>query len=166
MIGKWLENEPKVTLICAVTSAAALILSITGVLAGVCPVDPAWIAIVLCGTPILVGAFKGVVFERDIKADLLVALALIASAGVGEFFAAGEVALIMQIGSLLEDYTSGKARESIEKLIRIRPRQARVLRDGEEILIQAEEVVCGDELIVLAGETIPVDGIILRGDSR
>ena len=126
MFKNWLENEPKVSLVCAVTSAVSLILSITGVLKNILPVDIAWIAIVLCGVPILVGAAKGVIFERDIKADLLVSLALIASVAVKEFFAAGEVALIMQIGSLLEDYTSGKAREGIGKLIKITPRTARI----------------------------------------
>ncbi len=111
MLNNWLENEPKETLVCAVTSAISLVLSITGVLKNVLPFDIAWIAIILCGIPILIGAFKGAIFEHDIKADLLVSLALIASAATGEFFAAGEVALIMQIGSLLEDYTSGKAKE-------------------------------------------------------
>ncbi len=163
MFKNWLENEPKMTLICAVTSAVSLILSITGVLKNILPVDIAWIAIVLCGVPILVGAAKGVIFERDIKADLLVSLALIASVATKEFFAAGEVALIMQIGSLLEDYTSGKAREGIEKLIKITPRTARVLRDGGTVEIPAEEVKIGDVLRVLAGETIPVDGTILEG---
>lgn len=163
MFKNWLENEPKVTLVCAVTSAVSLILSITGVLKNILPVDIAWIAIVLCGVPILVGAAKGVIFEHDIKADLLVSLALIASVATKEFFAAGEVALIMQIGSLLEDYTSGKAREGIEKLIKITPRTARVLRDGGAVEIPAEEVKIGDVLRVLAGETVPVDGTILEG---
>ncbi|MBQ3918285.1 MAG: cation-translocating P-type ATPase [Oscillospiraceae bacterium] len=161
---KWLENEPKVTLVCVGISVVSLILSITGVLRGL-PADPAWAAIVLCGTPILVGAFKGVVFEHDIKADLLVSLALIASAATGENFAAGEVALIMQIGSLLEDYTSGKAGESIEKLIKLTPQTARVIRDGKESMIPAEEVKVGDVLSVIAGETIPVDGTILSGST-
>ena len=128
MLNRWLENEPKETLACAVTSAVALVLSITGALKSVLPFDIAWVAILLCGVPILVGALRGVVFERDIKADLLVSLALIASAATGEFFAAGEVALIMQIGSLLEDYTSGKAKEGIEKLIKMTPQTALHLR--------------------------------------
>lgn len=165
MLNRWLENEPKETLVCAVVSAVSLVLSITGALKNVLPFDIAWIAIVLCGTPILVGAFRGVVFEHDIKADLLVSLALIASAATGEFFAAGEVALIMQIGSLLEDYTSGKARESIEKLIRLTPQTARIRRDGKDVVVPAEEVAVGDVLTVLAGETVPVDGTILEGET-
>jgi len=165
MLKRWLENEPKVTLVCAVLSAVSLVLSITGVLKDILPIDIAWIAIILCGIPILIGAFKGVIFEHDIKADLLVSLALIASAATKEFFAAGEVALIMQIGSLLEDYTSGKARASIEKLINLTPQTARVIRDGAENIIPVEEVRVGDVLSVIAGETVPVDGTILSGET-
>ena len=165
MLNKWLENEPKETLVCAVTSAIALVLSITGVLRNVLPFDIAWIAIILCGIPILEGAFKGVIFEHDIKADLLVSLALIASVATKEYFAAGEVALIMQIGSLLEDYTSGKAREGIEKLIRISPQTARVLRDGTQTEIPVEEVKVGNIISVIAGETVPVDESVMTGES-
>ena len=111
------------------------------------------------------GAFKGVICEHDIKADLLVSLALIASVATKEFFAAGEVALIMQIGSLLEDYTSGKAREGIEKLINIRPQTARVLRDEIATEIPVEQVKVGDVISVIAGETVPVDGTILEGET-
>ena len=165
MLNRWLENEPKETLFCAAVSAVALVLSLTGVGRESLPVDIAWIAICLCGIPILVGAFKGVLLEHDIKADLLVSLALIASVATKEYFAAGEVALIMQIGSLLEDYTSGKARAGIEKLLRIRPQTARVLRGGEAAEVPVEQVHFGDVLRVLAGETVPVDGTILEGET-
>ncbi|MBQ9290621.1 MAG: hypothetical protein IJ210_10950 [Clostridia bacterium] len=80
MLNRWLENEPKETLICAVTSAVSLVFSITGALKGILPFDIAWVAIILCGVPILVGAFRGVVFEHDIKADLLVSLVINLSA--------------------------------------------------------------------------------------
>ncbi len=164
-MSRWLENETKLTSAFALISAVSLILSITGVLKDVLPVDIAWAAIILCGVPILVGAFRGVVFEHDIKADVLVAMALVASVVTGEFFAAGEVALIMQIGSLLEDYTSGKARESIEKLIRLSPQKARVIREGEECEVPVEEIRVGDMIRVLAGETIPADGTITEGET-
>lgn len=162
---RWLENETKLTSIFAATSAISLILSLTGVLKNICPVDIAWVAIVLCGVPILVGAFKRVVFEHDIKADVLVAIALVASVITGEYFAAGEVALIMQIGSLLEDHTSGKAEEGIEKLIRLTPQTAHVIRNGVESEIPAEQVAIGDKVRVLAGEMIPVDGLITEGET-
>ena len=164
-MSRWLENETKLTSIFAGISVISLILSITGVLKNILPVDIAWIAIILCGVPILVGAIKGVILEHDIKADVLVAMALVASVVTGEFFAAGEVALIMQIGSLLEDYTSGKAREGIEKLIQLTPQKAHLVKDGVETEIAAEDVKVGDTIRVLAGETIPVDGIIIEGET-
>ena len=66
------------------------------------PFDAAWIAIVFCGLPIILEAVVGLVTQFDIKADVLVSLALIASVCIGEIFAAGEVAFIMQLGGLLE----------------------------------------------------------------
>ena len=66
------------------------------------PFDASWVAIILCGIPIILEAVIGLVTEFDIKADVLVSLALLASVFIGEDFAAGEVAFIMQIGSILE----------------------------------------------------------------
>lgn len=129
------------------------------------PFDPAWAAIILCGLPIVLEAVIGLVTAFDIKADVLVSIALIASVLIGEVFAAGEIAFIMQLGALLEDLTVAKARAGIEKLVRLTPQTARILRDGQEEVIAAEEVRAGDVLRVLPGETIPVDGEILSGET-
>ena len=129
------------------------------------PFDAAWIAIVLCGVPIVLEAVVGLVTAFDIKADVLVSIALIASILIGEHFAAGEVAVIMQLGALLEDLTVAKARAGIEKLVHLTPRTARRLRGGEEEIIPAEEVAVGDLLRVLPGETVPVDGVIRAGQT-
>ena len=146
---------------CLVVSAAALILSLLGVSPG--GADPAWVAIVLCGIPILLEALVGLVTRFDIKADVLVSLALIASVIIGEIFAAGEVAFIMQLGALLEDLTVARARNGIEKLVKLTPRTARVLFTDGEITVPAEKVMAGDVIRVLPGETVPVDGVILSG---
>ena len=71
------------------------------------PIHPAWAAILLCGVPILLEAVIGLVTAFDIKADVLVSIALIASVAIGEIFAAGEVAFIMQLGGLLADGVGG-----------------------------------------------------------
>ena len=113
------------------------------------PFDMAWVAIVLCGVPIILEAVIGLVTAFDIKADVLVSLALIASVAIGEDFAAGEVAFIMQLGGLLEELTVAKARAGIEKLVHLTPQTARVLRDGQERIIPAEQVQVGDLLRVL-----------------
>ena len=74
------------------------------------PFDAAWIAIILCGIPIILEAVIGLITAFDIKADVLVSLALLASVFIGEDFAAGEVAFIMQLGGLLEELTVARAR--------------------------------------------------------
>ena len=71
----------------------------------------------------------------------------------------------MQLGALLEDLTVAKARAGIEKLVHLTPRTARRIFDGKEEVIPAEQVQAGDVLRVLPGETIPVDGIILSGQT-
>ena len=129
------------------------------------PFDIAWIAIILCGVPIILEAVIGLVTAFDIKADVLVSLALIASICIGETFAAGEVAVIMQLGALLEELTVAKARAGIEKLVHLTPQTARVLRDGAEEIIPAEQVKVGDRIRVLPGEGVPVDGVITSGQT-
>lgn len=146
-----------------IVSGIALVISFFDLLP--LPFDAAWVAILLCGAPILLEAMIGLVTAFDIKADVLVSIALVASVVIGEDFAAGEVAFIMQIGALLEDVTVAKARAGIEKLVHLTPRTARRIgKEGEEI-IPAEKVQVGDILRVLPGETIPVDGTICAGET-
>ena len=129
------------------------------------PFDAAWVAIILCGIPIIMEAFIGLVTEFDIKADVLVSIALLASVMIGADFAAGEVAFIMQIGGLLEELTVAKARAGIEKLVHLTPQTARVISDAGEEIIAAEKVRKDALLRVLPGETIPVDGVIVKGET-
>lgn len=129
------------------------------------PFDLAWFAVILCGLPIILEAIIGLVTAFDIKADVLVSLALIASLCIGETFAAGEVAFIMQLGALLEELTVAKARAGIEKLVHLTPQTARVFQMDKEVIVPAEQVRIGDKIRVLPGETIPVDGIILSGQT-
>ena len=152
----------KKDVICLVLGGISLLVSIFGLAPGL-PFDPAWVAIILCGVPIILEAVIGLVTAFDIKADVLVSMALIASVIIGEDFAAGEVAFIMQLGSLLEDLTVAKARAGIEKLVQLTPQTARLISGGAEEIIPAENVRVGDVLRVLPGETIPVDGVILTG---
>jgi len=99
-----LQNEElRMQLACIAVSGAALLASMLDIRP--LPFDLAWLAVILCGVPIVWGALKGLVTEFDIKADVLVSIALIASLTIGEDFAAGEIAFIMQLGSLLEEAT-------------------------------------------------------------
>ena len=144
-------------------SGIALIVSIFDLVP--LPFDASWAAIILCGIPIILEAVIGLVTAFDIKADVLVSLALIASVCIGEDFAAGEVAFIMQLGGLLEELTVARARAGIEKLVHLTPQTARVITGGKETAVPAGAVKVGDLLRVLPGETIPVDGEIVSGQT-
>ena len=144
-------------------SGIALLISIFDLLP--LPFDAAWIAIIFCGVPIVLEAVIGLVTAFDIKADVLVSIALIASVLIGEDFAAGEVAFIMQLGGLLEELTVARARAGIEKLVHLTPRTARIIAGTEERIVPAEQVQVGELLRVLPGETVPVDGVIVSGQT-
>ena len=91
----------------------------------------AWIAVALCGVPIVKECIEGLK-EFDIKADLLVTMAIIASIIIGEVFAAGEIATIMAIGGFLEEYTVRKSQKEIQNLINITPTSATRIKAGNE----------------------------------
>lgn len=153
----------KKDIVLLIISGTALLISIFDFIP--LPFDAAWIAIILCGIPIILEAVIGLITSFDIKADVLVSLALIASICIGEDFAAGEVAFIMQLGALLEDLTVAKARAGIEKLVYLTPQTARIMTSTGEQIVPAEQVQVGDVLRVLPGESIPVDGVITSGQT-
>lgn len=159
----WLKNEEKRTVAAMVISALAL--GIHFVAGDRLAFDLSWIAVVLCGLPIIIGAVVAVIKEFDIRADVLVSIAIIASVAIGEVFAAGEIAVIMTLGGYLEERTVNKARKGIERLVDLTPEKARVMRDGVEVVIDVEDVAVGEAVRVLPGEKIPVDGIVLCGDT-
>ena len=132
------------------------------------PFDMAWVAIILCGVPIVLEAIIGLVTAFDIKADVLVSLALIASVCIGQDFAAGEVAFIMQLGGLLEELTVAKARAGIEKLVHLTPRTARLVKDGAETVIPAQQVRANclpeDKLTAIDGYQAAGQPVCMMGD--
>lgn len=163
IIKEFLFNGEKRTIIFLGISLIGLIMSFFNIKVG--KIDFGWIAIILCGLPIIKDAVVALVTNFDIKADVLVAMALIASVIIGQIFAAGEIAFIMTIGALLEEHTVAKTREGIERLINLTPRTARVISNGEKRVINAKDVKIGDLIQVLPGETIPVDGEIYSGET-
>lgn len=153
-------REEKIDIILIMISTISLILSFTLSLDYI-----AAIAIILCGIPIFKECIEGLVTEFDIKADLLVTIAIIASIIIGEVFAAGEIATIMVIGGFLEEYTVSKTQGRIKELANMSPQFATRIKNGFEEKILVEKVKIGDVLKVLPGESIPTDGIIIAGES-
>lgn len=131
-------------------------------------VDPAWVTVFISGVPLLISAIKKLLYNKGISkisSALLITIAMIAAIIIGDLFAAGEVAFIMAIGEILEDFTTNRAKKGLKKLISLAPDTGRIIKDNEEIIVEANKIKVGDILRVLPGEKIPVDGIIIKGDT-
>ena len=127
------------------------------------PFDLSWVAILLCGIPIIIEAGEALIKDFDITADLLVAMAIIASVCIGELFAAGEVALIMALGEELEEYTVSKARKGIQRLVSLSPVKARLLHGDAEQIVTVDQVQVGDIIKVLPDvREYPASGCLYR----
>ena len=153
------------TLVSGVFLLASFILPRIGYPAGE---NLAWVCVIICGLPLLYLAIWRIIYNKGISkisSALLISMAMIAALWIGDLFAAGEVAFIMEIGALLEDMTTERAKKGLKNLISLVPETGRILRDGQELIIPAPEIKKEDILRVLPGETIPVDGIILEGNT-
>lgn len=143
----------------------ALLFSWFGWLESIIPFDLAWVSILISGIPIVYGAMVALITRFDIKSGLLVSIALIAAIIIKEYFAAGEIAFIMMIGEILEERTVRKAHAGLKKLIQLTP-QVGVIRTKEgEKEIPTSEIKVGDILLVKPGESMPIDGVIVKGES-
>ena len=153
------------TLVGGVFLVASLLLSWQGVDV---PVDPAWATVVISGVPLLYLAVWRIVHNpgiSKISSALLITIAMFAAIAIGDLFAAGEVAFIMAIGAILEERTTNRARKGLKQLVSLAPTQGRRVRDGKEETIPAEAIRQGDILRILPGETVPVDGTIISGET-
>lgn len=137
-------------------------------LLNILPFDPACVTVIISGIPMLYLAIWRVIHNpgiSKISSALLISIAMLAAIAIGDIFVAGEVAWIMAIGAILEDKTTERAKKGLKKLISLAPTQGRLLFNGEEVIIPAEKISLGDILRVLPGETIPVDGTIIHGET-
>ncbi len=158
-------TEIPATVIGGVFLVASFILSKTGV---DFPVDPAWITVLISGVPLLYSAVRKLIVNRGISkisSALLISAAMIAAIAIGDLFAAGEVAFIMALGEILEDMTTDRAKKGLKNLIGLAPVQGRRISGNKEEIIPAEDICKDDILRILPGEQIPVDGMIVRGET-
>ena len=116
---------------------------------------------------------NGIVSARqrsmDIQFLMSVAIfgAVAASLGFGEglYFEAATLAFLFNVAELLEEYSMDQARNSLRELMDLSPDEARVRRDGDTVIVPAEDVQIGETVIVQPGEKVPVDGIVTGGES-
>ena len=128
----------------------------------------AWVCVIICGIPLLYLAIWRIIYNEGISkisSALLISIAMIAAVLIGDLFAAGEVAFIMEIGALLEDMTTERAKKGLKNLIALAPETGRIIKEGKETIVPADEIRTGDILRILPGEIIPADGVIVMGET-
>ena len=158
----------EMTIIGGVFLAVSLFFVLTGLT--VSPyLDPAWMTVIICGIPLVYLSLTRLIYEHWVSSALLIVMAMIASIFIGEIFAAGEVCFIMALGALLEDYIVNRSKQGLKDLINLKPQQGRIIiqENGKTIekLVKTEEIQINDNIRVLPGEIIPVDGTITNGNS-
>ncbi len=144
--------------------------------------DPAWVAVILCGYPIFHAAIMALKNERKITSSLLISVAITASIGLeilrlsglmgmeeghghGYIFAAGEIAILMAFGGLIEDWTVRKARSGIEKLMKLAPKTVYLKTAIGIEEINVSDIKIGDMVVIKPGDIIGVDGTVAMGST-
>lgn len=128
--------------------------------------NPVWVTIFISGIPMFYYALRNIIVNKKITVAVLISIAVISSIFIGEYFAAGEIAFIMALGELLEDYTIKRTNKGINRLISILPQKARIVRDNSEYSVDLEDVKIHDIVRIKEGETIPFDGTIIKGSTQ
>lgn len=116
------------------------------------------------GYDVLWKAITNIVRGKIFDEHFLMTIATIGAFAIGEYVDATAVMLLYQIGELFQRYAVGKSRKSIAELMDIRPEEATVIRDDLEITVHPSEIEIGETILVKAGEKIPLDGEIIKGE--
>lgn len=119
----------------------------------------------IAGYDVLKTAFINLIHGQIFDEKFLMMVATAGAIATGEYPEATFVMLFYQIGELFQSIAVGRSRKSIAKLMDIRPDSATVIRDGAEIEVSPDEVEVGEMIIVKPGEKIPLDGVIIEGES-
>ena len=123
------------------------------------------IAYVLAGYNVVFKAIRNITRGKVFDENFLMTIATIGAFGIGEFPEAGAVMLFYQIGELFQDYAVDKSRKSIASLMDIRPDFANVYRNGEIEKVDPDEVNIEEIILIKPGEKIPLDGVVIEGES-
>lgn len=160
-----MNKKQKRMLIRIILSAILLIifnmLQIEGILGFILNLVPYFII----GYDVLIGAFKGIVDKQPFDENFLMAIATVGAIFLKDFNEAIAVMLFYQIGELFQSYAIGKSRKSITALMDIRPDYANIEEDGKFVTVDPYEVEIGTVITILPGEKVPIDGVIVEGQS-
>ena len=119
----------------------------------------------IVGGEVLLTALHNIRHGQVFDENFLMGIATIGALALGEYAEAVFVMLFYAVGELFESIAVGRSRKSIQTLLEYAPEEARVMRNGEEEIVDPEEVSKGETILVYAGEKIPLDGTILDGKS-
>lgn len=158
--------------------AAAILLAMAVFIEHTCNL-PLWQLLALYLVPyIIVGydvmgeAIEGIMSKEPFNEDFLMCVATIGALCIGfipgaesEFPEAVFVMLFFQVGELFEDYAEDKSRDSIAKMMDIRPDKVNVLREGQTLVVSPETVSVGETILITPGEKVPMDGEVIEGTS-
>jgi len=135
--------------------------------------SPWWVKLIVYAVPyfvvgykVLWDAFRGILKGQVFDEKFLMSIATIGAFVLGEYPEAVMVMLFYQVGELFQSIAVGKSRKSISAMMKLRPDEGVVLKDGAEVITPLEEVQVGDVLRVLPGEQIPLDGVITVGNTQ
>lgn len=119
----------------------------------------------VAGYDIIIKAVKNILNKNFLDEFFLMTVATVGAIILGESFEATEVMLLFQVGELFQDYAVDISRKSLAELVESAPEYANIERDGQFVQVDPDEVEIGDVIIVKAGEKIPLDGVIVEGES-
>lgn len=123
-------------------------------------------AYILAGKDVILAAVRNIIKGNALDENFLMTVATIGAAAIGEYPEAVGVMLFYGVGEALEDLAVGRSRRNIEALMDIAPQVANLIADGQVVEVRPEEVKVGDRLLVKVGERVPLDGLIVKGQSR
>ena len=123
-------------------------------------------AYILSGKDVILAAVRNIIKGNALDENFLMTVATSGAAAIGEYPEAVGVMLFYGVGEALEELAVGRSRRNIEALMDIAPQVANIIVDGQVVEVRPEEVKVGDRLLVKVGEKVPLDGLIVKGQSR
>ncbi len=122
-------------------------------------------AYIICGKGILLGAVKNIIHGRFLDEQFLMAISSVGAIILGKYEEAVAIMILYQVGEKFEDFAVDKSRDSIEEISKLRPDHATVKTENGDVNKSPDEVETGSVIIVKPGDRIPIDGVIVDGES-
>ena len=166
--GKFSKEQKSIIIRCIISAVLLVVCSIINnkiELARIFQIALFAVPYLIIGFDVLRGAAENILHGEFFDENFLMSIATIGAFALGEYPEAVFVMLFSQIGELFEDYAVDKSRDSIAELMNIRPDTANLEKDGNIVAVPPEEVHPGDVIVVRVGEKVPLDGVLIEGET-